>query len=299
MCVLTLFSCEKNDDQKSELNNSQNRSSSISLEDNRIVFNTVEDYENIMQDAFDTGAVPEILSGIKTELKSCSLSEDDNYDDFLLTILNSDNVVQIGEWLYKVDMENKQVSVLNSKYPELYTELLNNIENELIYNYSTDDDVIDLVENGVFGDTQLKSTKGWFCKAGKAASYTKTTWIDDFDMEFKLHYTRAGIYFALYAKVKESSSPFHKPISGAGVVNLEYIIKARCKDFNRGPRSFEFYFTKDGLIAESKKYYMYRRTRQAEYYGVLLKAKARRGAGKYLSEWKNPSPARIVIRSNY
>lgn len=70
-------------------------------------------------------------------------------DDYLASILNKDQIVQIGDYLYRVNIADEKVFVLPAENIEQYSDLKGeNTKNKNIAVYSTGDDVIDLVEKG-------------------------------------------------------------------------------------------------------------------------------------------------------
>lgn len=92
--------------------------------------------------------------------------EDPIGDDYLSSLLNEDWIVQIGDYLYRVNKPEDKVYVLHTEYENEYEDLVNeNLSNSHIKEYSTNDEVIELVENGLLGDE-----KGIFCNDRKANS---------------------------------------------------------------------------------------------------------------------------------
>lgn len=262
VCVVLTTSCKKEELSTIE---QQTFIPSISLGDNYIVFNTIEDYEETVGNISETGEIPELLTNISNSLKSGEVEDLDIEDEFLASILNSDGIVQIGEWLFKVNLQNKTVLALNSSNIELYNELCSNTENDLIYSYSTDDDVLDLIADGEYGASTKKSAN--WCRKPSAGSHTDQTWPGHayIGIEFKIHYTKAGIYYALYSKIKEGGN-IYPDARSVTTLDLKYYIKGRCRDSNKGHITPTIVFHTDSR--EDYKFYMYQRTRSAEKYAI-------------------------------
>lgn len=133
-------------------------------------------------------------------------------DDYLASILNEDWIVQIGDYLYRVNIPNEKVFVLPVKHIDQYDQLVEeNLKNSNIMVFSTDDDVIELVENGMTGQE-----KSLFCHDRKARrSYAISdiaTITPAVTMQLESRYYKGGIIFSLKSK-------------GAYSTNLSYSLK--------------------------------------------------------------------------
>ena len=74
-----------------------------------------------------------------------SILEDTLYPEFLQKILNDDYIVQIDNWLIKVDAAKEQVLALEINKSNEYVDLAkSNLNNKNIQVYSTNDDVINM-----------------------------------------------------------------------------------------------------------------------------------------------------------
>jgi hypothetical protein len=140
-------------------------------------------------------------------------------DDFLASILNPDGVVQIGEWIFKVNLEKEVVLALNQKHAALYQDLVEeNIDREQIYVYNTHDDVLTLIKEGIYG-TVNKNAKmdWWWCDnyaVRKKDHYDDDVYTTTYNPSsgttktriYRAHakhvYQKAGIYFSLVTKLK-------------------------------------------------------------------------------------------------
>jgi len=138
-----------------------------------------------------------------TEQKSLNNGIDDYY---LKSILNQDNIIQIGKYLYRVNKTSESVFVLHHQYSDQYADLVNeNTDNINIKVYSTEEDVIDLVEAGV-----NSQEKGLFCKDRRAQK--KDKWSGSAqtgpyeNMKLYVKYKKFGIYHALSAEGYRSTN---------------------------------------------------------------------------------------------
>ena len=114
-------------------------------------------------------------------------------------MLNEDMTIQIGKFLYKIDEENENVFVLSEDNINDYNDLVNKNEaNPNVMVYSTEDEVMKLVENG------LPSTqRGIFCSdrwATRKSATSNTVVVSPTtgaDMLIESKYQALGIYFVL------------------------------------------------------------------------------------------------------
>lgn len=118
-------------------------------------------------------------------------------DDFLGQLLNEDGIVQIGSFIYKVNIQSQQVYVIPSEYSTEYQDLVNeNILNKHIRQYSTNDEVLQLVEN------DFQSGK---CNNPSASIEISTVIESGNALETKCYikYFAAGIYFRVTGRTKK------------------------------------------------------------------------------------------------
>jgi len=163
-----------------------------------LVFESSDSYEEAISN-LDSIHVVNFFSTIKALQFQTKRSTTSN-DIYLDNILNDDLAVQIGEYIYRVNMEKQKVFVLSAKFINQYSDLVNeNIKNTNIQVYSTEENVIELVENG------NPSQKGWFCKARKANQNSNTSLgiqiNQDASMNVTVRYHSSGIMHRLQADV--------------------------------------------------------------------------------------------------
>lgn len=207
-----VFSCEKEN-----LNGSKKpNASSIEKDGNRyysengiLVFNTVEDYEVSVSDLTEEqeSNFVNTINGLNytsytEELANQGSSATDLIvDNVLSAILNKDRVVQIANYLYKVNMQTEKVFVLPKTKIAEYADLVNeNKSNKNIRQFSTGDDVIDLAESGDPGEKCGGIGGGNYpCYTATNQGLIVTTLSDGtvWRLNPGVEFYRAGVYFRL------------------------------------------------------------------------------------------------------
>jgi hypothetical protein len=144
IAMATMTSCKRNDEVSTTTQSNGNA---------RVVFQSIDEYESLFEDPTQTEAkTNEIAARYGTYTENARLAEtpeDTLYPEFLQKILNDDHIVEIGNWLIKVNMENKVCSVLDKQYVGEYKDLANdNFNNSHIQIYSTDEEVLNLLRAG-------------------------------------------------------------------------------------------------------------------------------------------------------
>lgn len=209
----------------------------------RIIFESIDEYDELVQNPDETGEALQkiaISSSDPSDTIETLGDSDTLYPEFLQQILNKDRIVQIGNWLIKVDLLNERVLVLETEYSENYQKLVDNdLSFEHIQIFSTEDDVLDLLKAGEQSPTMKVS--GLFCSES-GAQRKKSSGYKYIDsgrrLDCKVVYQRAGIYFSLQGKViHETKTGFFGSWTGIcscfgnEAINLEYnyIYKPKCK----------------------------------------------------------------------
>lgn len=200
--VITHFSCNKEE----QINNPNYNESSIKVDKNRIIFKSYVEYENLIND-FQVSKEPQkFILEIRNKYKLQNSYIESHYpdslqDEFLSSILNDNNIVQIGDYLYKVNLLTEKVYVLNTEYESEIIDLITeNTTNEYVMEFSTGDDVIDLVEK-----LEGATTRG--CGGIGGGSYrfpdTELGYVDGVKVTMTggVKFFRAGIYFTLTGEV--------------------------------------------------------------------------------------------------
>ena len=225
-----------------------------------LIFKTTGDYKTVLTDPSE-----EIKSKFLKELKNMNFTsyaeilsmskssenEDLLGDDDLAEILNSDWIVQIGDYLYRVNKPTESVYVLSASHTNQYNDLVNeNLTNKNIRKFSTEDDVIELAESGAEGQKEL------FCSEGGVGSRSHT---DQHGSEpntttgvtSTLRHSKFGVYFTIvmesYSNWPLSSFKFEFPAS-----SNERRFKRRCESIEYVPYSGENQWTSIFSVSETK-----------------------------------------------
>jgi len=260
----------------------------IKSDGNILIFKSVDDYTKVVTNPTDeirnefitrVSNMNHITYAKKNENnKSQSLIK----DDYFSLILNKDNAVQIGNYIYKVNKGNESVFVLPAEFKDEYSDLINeDLNNINIQQYSTDDDVINFVENG---------TSSLFerCKEDAAGARNQAKgFLTPSNRLFTMYvnYEKSGIYC--------SASLFVTSNATFGQYNRMYIqmeniwYKPRCRSAI-GPHS-EPWWSGGNQNGYSKGLQIYSGTRRLN--GYHLKARARYEEGTtssyttYFTNW--------------
>lgn len=120
-------------------------------------------------------------------------------DDIILAlILNPQGIVQIINYVFKVDLVNEtvlvyQLSTDESQNQSKITDMINNNISAGILQYSTNDNLVDLLD-GTFEEASN-------CPGEKLGYYYWNT--SGGQVMYKIVYQKAGIYFSLQSKIKK------------------------------------------------------------------------------------------------
>lgn len=181
----------------------------LTLENNRLIFKTKADYQKIVDNP--TKEVSDKLtqainnySDFKSYADYKSENNISNAVDlfnapYFEAMLNTDKIIQIGDYMYRINPKKEQVYVLASKFNSEYLDLVNeNVANTNIKVYSTEDNVLELVEN----NSASKGT-ALFCNeggiGGQADSETFTH--SGLGRTAAVEFNKFGIYYSLFAHV--------------------------------------------------------------------------------------------------
>jgi len=226
---LFFTACQK--EQLVQTTQKESKEIEVFFKSNFLAFKTVESYKKTIGDLSEEKTLVNLKqinqNPLRNLKKSTSLDED-LYPEFLLTILNEDKIVQIGEWIIKVDMEKNIVSVINEENYDLVDNLIEGVTNKKIYQFSTSDDVLDLLEDGSKGTVNTPQLKGIFCKEGYAADHNShhTINVNGFLVQTQCRYYKGGIYYSLFAQV--SNVPPNPYAVSRVIMNLTYGFRSRC-----------------------------------------------------------------------
>jgi hypothetical protein len=273
-----ILSCKK--DEPEPLNRSTETLSisdnlQVSSNDEFLVFENSDIYESIISKT-DSSFISSFLEKVRklnyvSHFESISSQKSDNNyidNEYLSSILNKDMVVQIGDYLYRVNKANEKVYVLASEYLDQYEDLVSeNTKNKNILEYSTGDDVIDMVEGGV-----KSNEKAYFCGEGGIGgqeSISNVVNIGNSGYTFHCYndFNRYGIYFSLAIWVR-STAPNDSFRFYIQAENLWYHVKC---SYTTGPYSFPWY--SQNAYNSTQKYQSYSGSRNLN--GVHVKSRGR------------------------
>jgi len=190
----------------------------ITAENNLLSFASKDDYaKTINNQSVDNGIALEQqirklqFTSLETQEmysgKRTSTSDEDIDDDFLKSILNKDNAVIIGEYIYRLNLKEELVYVLPKANINEYNDLVaQNMANPNIMIFSTGDDVIDQVEAGNKGKNAKAARWRPFCNESGCGERELSKYFEFKDSggnkadgtRAQVEYVRAGIYFSLH-----------------------------------------------------------------------------------------------------
>ena len=185
----------------------ESNQSEISANGKMLIFESVESYEKSVEYSSEEKR-EKLLSNIsKLNFKNYfsvehlnSKSGNDSIqemDDFLGQLLNEDGCIQIGNYIYKVNLQSEKVFVLPVANSDEYQDLVNeNKSNKNIRQFTTNDDVIYLAESGDAGE-KCNNPAGGF--EGTTVFEQNTS----YETRCYLKYFTAGIYYRVTGRSKK------------------------------------------------------------------------------------------------
>ncbi len=215
LVIFCLYSCNKqvkNEDLPPLGNSIKNsivkRQGQTYFDGSKIVFQDPETFEQEMntieteQDAEMFEHKFSYYTSYRSKYYQINQKQDTLIDEALSSVLNSDGVVQIGDWVFKLDMPNEKVYVIgNTDTDGNYQDLVSgNTQNSKILEFSTDDNVIDLLKEGVKtqSDNRVKFW-GWFCRragCGSRQQMSKRMLItSNTELQVTSWYRKFGVWF--------------------------------------------------------------------------------------------------------
>jgi len=290
--IVTFYGCQQEDVLQEQSDLALNNDTKASF----LSFDSKSDYEKVFSDNSiienkksmqgDFVSLKSTIESFDTEEKNARSSqrlEDTLYADYgiLPQILNRDKIVKIGDYLIKVDLHAETVLVLESKYRAQYKDLAeSNMTNENIMTFSTDDEVLTLLEQGATGSVNSRLL-GW-CEdpaAGPGRQKEHSCYSKKKRYKAKVVYQRGGIYYSLVAKIKNQKKKWGIWWSdGSGWLRIDYYLYAhvRCGE----------YFQESNHIKDYDRkaiYRPYEGTVRMEYYELNAYFTSSHGSAKTLS----------------
>lgn len=175
----------------------------MKIENKKIIFKDFESYRSLLENPDLLESFYATTSQFRKENNQKYFrvnNEDESDNEFLDQLLDDNQMVTIGEYTFRVDMPNKSVFAVPKN---------SSLENSLIQKdyslkgvmkFSTDDDVLYLLEEGFFGSPKTENSS--ILCGGGCPSYDLSTTQTPFAPTGNYYYTRvryvkAGIYFEL------------------------------------------------------------------------------------------------------
>ncbi|UZS00049.1 hypothetical protein [Chondrinema litorale] len=197
--------------------------SNISLKSNRVVFSSIDAYQKFLEDQDveqrvnlvnqlnNISSFISLSSLIKADLSLSNgrIAEEtlDLEGTIIADLLNEDGIIEIGEYLFKINMSQEQVLALHrDNLEDSYNALLEgDTNNDDILLFSTNDDVLEMISNGETSSGSNARTALFGCGengADKDIDEDNEYYGSDRRMVCRVEYQKYGIYFSLIAKVK-------------------------------------------------------------------------------------------------
>ena len=206
--ALLVFACSKKNEAvvPTSINDIKD---SVFVKNGRMVFAEISNYENMVKDTTSRektfrSVSSENFFSLATNSSKASVNASLYDSKFLQRVLNQDGIVQIGEWIIKVDLAKSLCFVLNKKHENEYVDLVKeNSSNTHISSYSTDENVLELLAS----HQSSAKTNGLFCKdrsarVKKDEGFEYLNVAQTLRLDCKVVYQKAGIYFSLQGKIK-------------------------------------------------------------------------------------------------
>ena len=200
----------------------------VSLEKGYLKFASVEAFENFLGEENDERK-SELLTRVKdanfTSWRENFLEHEDELapngrteaedilveDEYISSLMNEDGILQIGKYLFKINVAQELVLALDEADQKHYDDLVaENTNDEKIMVFSTNDDVLPLLAEGSTGTVENGREMGLTCKQKQAAAQLrKITAYYGADNGYRLisrvEYVKLGVYFKLVASAKNQA----------------------------------------------------------------------------------------------
>jgi len=283
--IATLFSCKKSNCEQTLSNERTNEISmniqGVSSDGLLLSFASNEDYEKAISVNND-GKHSKILETIKnlqferyaSQAVEKTSNDVEHMDEILAQLLNSDGAIQIGRYIYKIDIQKDSVYAIDSKYKDShYKELINgNTNNKLVVGFSTDEEVLYVVEERMKRSDGGEKRRKWFCNEDGAGPRHEVSDYIFFQnggwANAGARYARYGVYFKLFFGTTSNlnTSRYHVYLQ---FENLWY--KIRCQTNVMGPMSHPWW--KNHNANDQITYVSYSGTRQLNGYHVKARVR--------------------------
>ncbi len=179
------------------------------------IFSSVEDYDAYLQE-YDFSSNTHDPNSLYNVIEALNNQREENHEAYLanpviadtifdgygalLDILNKDKIVQIGDYMYKVDLYDEMVHYINASEDNAYNVLVEETDSR-IQSVPTSQDVLHDVNLAILP----WGLWPWGCKEPRALQKKNKTYSSGcgrFRAKRELTYQKAGIYFALKIEIK-------------------------------------------------------------------------------------------------
>lgn len=199
--MLLTVSCEK--EETTVIQNQQTSnveiSPNVSVIDGRLVLKTVESYESLITklSTMTASQIDDWENSIGYKSLRNTISQEEllksGYNDLIFSsLINSDGIIQIENFVFKVDLKNGLVYALPEIDFSAETVSFTNTK----HCYSVESNVIGIVFNNENCDLVSKA-----CDSEDTGWYTWST--SGGAVEYRIRYFKAGIYFTLNAEIQK------------------------------------------------------------------------------------------------
>lgn len=168
-------------------------------------------------------------------------------DDYLATILSPEGVIQIGRWIFKINLLEEKCYVLEEKNIESYSDLLNEKVSNDVRVFPTSETVLDILEE----ENSAKMSRGLFCRESGARSDKDKEADVSYELKgydyyphtrklkLKHGYQKAGVYFSLMPKA------VFENFDGRATIIYTYKFKPTCRDEQWNPNYPNYNYTRN------------------------------------------------------
>ena len=135
-------------------------------------------------------------------------------DEYISSLINEDSVLQIGQYLFKIDVNKELVFALDEKDEEHYQDLVaENDDNERIMVFTTSDDVLPMLAEGATGAVENARQAGLTCEQSQARAESRSDDVyygagNDYRLNCVVRYVKLNVYFKLMAKTRNQFKMF-------------------------------------------------------------------------------------------
>lgn len=134
------------------------------------------------------------------KLSNLENTENEINEPFLEQILNEDKAIQIGDFIYKLNLGIEKAFVLPVAFKDEYNDLVaENTNNKHIEKYSSNESVIELVENGVTGEKALCFESYAQARDASVTASIPLGYAREIVFDCRIKYVAAAVFFNLKA----------------------------------------------------------------------------------------------------